>query len=336
VKGARILLSTKTANRIIADVYAVRSDYLQANRAQVEAFVNGLVQGHEALRALVQNKASRAAEYKQTLAAAAQILLDSPQAVSDAEGMYADADFAGRGGNEAFFGKAGNPRGFGQLNKEIQGAFGALGLVGQAAALDHAKLDYAKLGGGGATAAPPKAEAQRFDSEKVATIVARKQAQGRLGEGELFSFEVLFQPNQDKFPSELYSDAFKRVASLAATYGGAVITVEGHSDPMAYLRARKDGASQVVLGRTQQSAKNLSLARSVAVRDSIVTFAKSQGISLDPSQFAVVGHGIAQPKSGMCGSDPCAPKSEDEWKSNMRVEFRIIQIEAEASAFKPL
>ena len=28
VKGARMLLSTKTASRIIADVYAVRKDYL--------------------------------------------------------------------------------------------------------------------------------------------------------------------------------------------------------------------------------------------------------------------------------------------------------------------
>ena len=334
VKGARILLSTKTANRIIADVYAVRSDYLQANRAAVESFVNGLLQGHEALRQLVANKATRAAEYKQTLTSAAQILLDSPQAVSDAEGMYADADFVGLGGNQAFFTKAGNPRGFGPLNKEILSAFGAIGLASQAVALDHAKWDYARLGGGAGSA--PVAETRRFDSEKVATIVARKQQQGRLGEGELFSFEVLFQPNQDKFSADLYSDAFKRVASLAATYGGAVITVEGHSDPMAYLRARKDGASPVVLGRTQQSAKNLSLSRAAAVRDSIVTYSKSQGTSIDPSQFAVVGHGIAQPKSGICGGEPCAPKDEQEWKSNMRVEFRIIQIEAESSAFKPL
>ena len=334
VKGARILLSTKTANRIIADVYAVRSDYLQTNRAAVEAFVNGLPQGHDGLRQLVANKASRAAEYKQTLTAAAQILLDSPQAIADAEGMYADADFVGLNGNQAFFAKAGNPRGFGPLNKEITSAFTAIGLVSQAVALDHPKWDYGRLGGGAPAA--PVAETQRFDSEKVATIVARKQAQGRLGEGELFSFEVLFEPNQDKFPAQLYADAFKRVSSLAATYGGAVITVEGHSDPMAYLRARKEGAAQVVLGRTQQSAKNLSLARSVAVRDSVVAYAKSQGISIDPSQFAVVGHGISQPKSGMCGNEPCAPKNEQEWKSNMRVEFRIIQIEAEASAFKPL
>ena len=334
VKGARILLSTKTANRIIADVYAVRSDYLQANRAAVESFVSGLLQGHEALRQLVANKATRAAEYKQTLTSAAQILLDSPQAVGDAEGMYADADFAGMTGNQAFFAKATNPRGFAPLNKEISAAFGAIGLVSQAAALDHAKWDYGRLGGG--TSPAPVAEVQRFDSEKVATIVQRKQQQGRLGEGELFSFEVQFQPNQDKFSPDLYSDAFKRVAGLAATYGGAVITVEGHSDPMAYLRARKEGASPVVLSRTQQSAKNLSLSRAAAVRDSIVTYAKSQGTSIDPSQFAVVGHGIAQPKSGICSGEPCAPKDEQAWKSNMRVEFRIIQIEAEASAFKPL
>jgi len=72
------------------------------------------------------------------------------------------------------------------------------------------------------------------------------------------------------------------------------------------------------------------------VRDSIISYAKARGTSLDPSQFAVVGHGISQPKSGVCGGDPCAPKNEQEWQNNMRVEFRIIQIEAEASAFKPL
>jgi hypothetical protein len=37
----------------------------------------------------------------------------------------------------------------------------------------------------------------------------------------------------------------------------------------------------------------------------------------------------------MCGADPCAPASEAEWLANMRVEFRIIQVEAEASVFKP-
>ena len=333
VKGARILLSTKTANRIIADVYAVRSDYFESNRGEVEKFVQGLIQGEDALRKLVANKQARAAEFKDAMSAAARELLDSPQAISDTEGMYKDADFAGVAGNAAFFGKADNPRSFAALNKEIQGAFSALGLMAKAAPLEHAGWDYRKLGAGADVVA---AETRRFDAEKVATMVARKQSQGKLQEGELFSFEVFFKPNQDKFTADLYGDAFKKVASLAATYGGAIITVEGHSDPMAYLRAKRDGSPDVVLGRTQQSAKNLSLSRAIAVRDSLIAYAKSQGVSLDPTQFAVVGHGITQPKTGICGSDPCAPKSETEWQSNMRVEFRIIQVEAEASAFKPL
>jgi outer membrane protein OmpA-like peptidoglycan-associated protein len=90
-----------------------------------------------------------------------------------------------------------------------------------------------------------------------------------------------------------------------------------------------------VLSRIRQSAKNLSLTRANAVRDSIIDYAKQKGVRLDPSQFAVVGHGIARPTSGMCGADPCAPGTEAEWLANMRVEFRIIQVEAEASVFKP-
>jgi outer membrane protein OmpA-like peptidoglycan-associated protein len=170
----------------------------------------------------------------------------------------------------------------------------------------------------------------------VAGVVAQRQAQGKLGEGELFSFEVLFKPNQDKFPAELYTEAFKRVLNLASTYAGAIITVEGHSDPLGYLQAKKAGSPEVVLGRTAQSARNLSLSRAVAVRESVIAYARSQGVALDPSQFAVLGHGIQQPRTGVCGSDPCAPKTEQEWLSNMRVQFRLVQVEAEASAFKPI
>jgi hypothetical protein len=42
------------------------------------------------------------------------------------------------------------------------------------------------------------------------------------------------------------------------------------------------------------------------------------------------------PKSGMCGEDPCPPKTEQEWRDNMRVEFNMIPMEAESSAFEKL
>jgi outer membrane protein OmpA-like peptidoglycan-associated protein len=159
---------------------------------------------------------------------------------------------------------------------------------------------------------------------------------GTLKDGELFSFEIFFKPNQNDFPTDMYADDFKRVNEFASTYGGAVITIEGHSDPLGYLQKKRGGIPEMVLRQIKQAAKNLSISRAVKARDSLMEFAKGAGISLDQSQFTVVGHGITQPKSGMCGEDPCAPKTKEEWLSNMRVVFRVIQVEAESSVFKPL
>jgi len=69
--------------------------------------------------------------------------------------------------------------------------------------------------------------------------------------------------------------------------------------------------------------------RAIAVRDSVIQFATNKGVPLDQSQFTVIGHGIAQPKYPK-------PQTKEEWLSNMRVVFRIIQIEAEDEAFVPL
>jgi ABC-type nitrate/sulfonate/bicarbonate transport system substrate-binding protein/outer membrane protein OmpA-like peptidoglycan-associated protein len=333
VRGARMLLTTKTANRIIADVYAVRSDYLESHRDQVESFVRGLMQAEEQLRDLFKNRESRLADYQKTLAAAAEILLDSPQAVADAEAMYTDCEYVGFKGNVKFFEDPNYPRNLVKLNEEVQLAFTSMGLMGKRVSIDHAKWDYERFKAGLKDTAG--VEVQRFDKERVASVITRKQQQGALAEGELFSFEVYFQPNQNTFSADFYSDAFARVVELASTYGGAIISVEGHSDPMGYLSAKKQGNPEVVLGRIKQSAKNLSLTRAAAVRDSVIDYAGKHGIALDESQFAIVGHGIVRPKSGVCGSDPCPPKTEQEWRDNMRVEFRIIQVEAESTVFKP-
>jgi ABC-type nitrate/sulfonate/bicarbonate transport system substrate-binding protein len=334
VRGAKILLSTKTANRIIADVYAVRSDYLQAHRKDVQAFVHGLMVGEEQLRALVKGKAAKGAAYRKTMVAAATLLLDSPQAVADAEGLYADAEFVGYAGNVDFFANAKYPRSLAALNAEIQSGFAPTGLVRGNARLDGADWDYGALKRG--LTATVAAESPRFDEGQVAAVISKRQQQNRMTEGQLFAFEIFFEPNQNAFTADLYRESFDKVIDLSSTYGGALITIEGHSDPMAYLRGKKAGESELVLGRIRQSAKNLSLSRAIAVRDSLIEYARGKGITLDESQFAVVGQGIAQPRSGLCGADPCAPKDEREWRNNMRVQFRLLQVEAEAEVFKPL
>lgn len=332
VLGAQILLSTKTANRIIADIYAVRADFLEQNRGVVEKFVHGLMKGQEALAIVMASK--EPGVFQKTLSASADILLDSPQAVADAEGMYLDAEFVGWKGNVKFFGDAAYPRNFDKLTNEIQQSFMALGLMSSKITLEHARWDYTALSKG--LTDTSGVEAPKFDKQAVAAVVARKQQQGTLSEGELFRFEVYFKPNQNTFPSTMYEDSFKRVIDMASTYGGALITIEGHSDPLGYLKQQKKGESQIVLKRTRQSARNLSITRANAVRDSIVGFATGEGVTLDVTQFAIVGHGFESPSSGMCGQNPCAPKTEQEWLNNMRVVFRIIQVEAESSVFSPL
>lgn len=334
VKGAKILMSTKTANRIIADVYAVRSDYYEANRDTVRAFVHGLLLAEQQLKSLVKAKKSRMPQFRKMITASAKILLDSEQATGDAEALYGDCEYVGFAGNVKFFGDPNWPRNMVNLTKSIQSTLVSLGLLGKSVALAQAKWNYDRLREGLVGVAD--VQAPRFKSEEVAKVIEKKRAAGALGEGELFSFEILFKPNQNTFSSEMYADEFARVVDLASTYGGAIIIVEGHSDPMGFLRKKKQKAPEVMLKRIKQAAKNLSLTRATSVRDNVMAYAKSKGVSLDPTQFTVVGHGIMQPKTGMCGEDPCPPKTKDEWQSNMRVAFRIIQVEAEESVFKPL
>jgi len=333
VRGARVLLSTRTARRIITDVYAVRSDYLQSHRKEVRQFVHALLKAGEALQSLVADKQPRNSDYHQLMSAATLLLLESETA-ADVESLYADCELAGWQDNVNFFQSPTFLRSLAHLTYEIQPAFISLGLIESQTPLLSAGWDYSQLHDGlsliGSTFRP------RFNRQEVAAVVAQKQRQGTLNESELFSFEILFEPNQNDFPEKVYQDAFKKALEYASTYAGALITIEGHSDPLGYLRKRKSGESPMVLGRIKQSAKNLSLSRSVAVRDSLISYALSHGVTLNQSQFAVVGQGIAKPKTGICGDEPCAPKTEEEWSGNMCVEFRILQVEAESSLSNPL
>jgi len=331
INGAKILLSTKTANRIIADIYAVRADYFAKNKAKVEKFVHTLLKAQEQVQGIMQVQSS---ERKTLVKKAGKFLLDAEAAVADSEGLYADVEFTGYSDNVNFFTNSRYPRNMQRLSTEIQHQFVSLGLLNGVIGFEHAGWDYGRLQAG--LLNTQDSTASRFDSAKVSAVVARKQQQGTLADGTLFSFEVFFKPNQNTFSTELYADSFNKVIDLASTYGGALITIEGHSDPMGYLKKKKLGESGVVLKRIKQSAKNLSLTRANAVRKQLIEYGDSEKIRLDPGQFAVVGQGIRQPNTGICGGDPCAPKTEQEWRSNMRVVFRIIQVEAESSVFSPL
>ena len=322
VKGAKILLSTKTANRIISDVYAVRKDYFDSNRAQVKSFVKAMLQSEEEVRDLFKSKAS--ADMKNLLAISGKLLLDDRNAIEDVKGMYYDAEISAFNGNVKFFTDVKYPRNYKNLADEIQGSLISLGLLSRRSTLLIANWNYNELKDGLRYA--NKVKVSKFNPTET-SIVAEKLS--KTNRASLFSFEIFFKPNQNTFSASMYEKEFNRVIDNASTYGGALITVEGHSDPMGYLRKKKSGADPILLKKIKQAAKNLSYSRANAVREQIINYASSKGINLDINQFSIIGHGIEAPKHSV-------PNTKEEWQQNMRVQFKIIQVEAEEKVFRPL
>jgi len=333
VKGAKILLTTQTANRIIADVYAVREDYYQTNRGKVEKFTHALMVGQEQLEALLEAKSQRQAEYHQLVARSADLLFGAPQATAEVEGLLAGGCyFVGHAGNVQFFtSTALGARTFRNLMDEIQTSFVAMGLLTakSSALFLGAEWNFNALTADLTTAKAVSVAVPAFDRAKTEARVA-KGVEAELAvweEGTLFVVEVNFQPNQKVFTETQYADDFSKALKLVQTYGGALVSVEGHTDPKGLAWAKQKGESPQILAQMEQVGKNLSLDRANTVKTSFLAFAKKNGVKLDDSGIVSVGMGVRAPKFGQ-------PKTKDEWLSNMRVVFRIKQVEL--SEFQPL
>ncbi len=330
VKDAHIVLTSKTANRVIADVYAFRKDFFDQNRAKVQGFVHALMRGQESLAELRAQKAQKAAKYQQVLAKSADLLLGAPQATADVEALLGDCEFVGFAGNVAFFTGKGTTRTFEKLTEEIQASFISMKLMDRAVPLTAATWDYGVLAKGLANADLSLVSATpKFDTKKLAASV-EEELMAEPGsfsvDGTLFVIEIAFAPNQAKFSAANYAKDYDRALQLAQTYGGAVVLIEGHADPTGIQKAKRDGKPLTVLAEMEQAIKNLSLNRANAVRSSYLEFCKSKGLELDESQFIAVGVGVKSPKFP-------APRDAEEWAANRRVVFRVKQVEAEASEF---
>jgi len=317
VKGARIMLSTKTASRIIADVYAVRADYLERNKDKVKGFVTALTKAQQRLDELDRTRRQN------LLTKAARWLFDSAEAVPDVEGLLSDCTFVGETGNQQFFSGVGTTRSFRNLTAEIQGNFIQMGII-----KGKTQLNAADWKSDTSARVQPTQTRPRFDTRKVEQKISVEPTTWA-EEGTLFQVEITFSPNQSTFPIAQYAADFKKALDISQTYGGALIIIEGHSDPLGILQARENRRPAVEIQQMEQQAKNLSLQRAQEVRKSFLDYCRQQKISLDESQFVAVGLGISSPRFN-------PPRTREEWAANRRVQFRIKQIEAELDDFKPL
>jgi len=367
VAGAHVLNSTQQMSRSITDVYAVRADWYQGHREIVEKFVAGYLKGTEetvALRKGFEETKRLSPEYRALLTMSQSIFGREvlPTLEVDAHGLLLDCAFVGLPGQIAFFEDKGNLNGFAAKTKAALDMAVSWGYAAARNGFDPPNLDYRKI----AALSGLKYEAPAPAGGRIAAEAIDIFPDTALDDRTIVSFTINFEPNQADFSADRYGAEFRRAIQAASTFGNAVVVIRGHSDPTKtlvdliragmekglikrsgsgadyryFLEGRpldlsqterivallKDGTFETATNRpreTMQAALNLSHARAAAVRDSLVGYARQLSVNLDTSQIQPVGAGILEPVIPK-------PQNIQEARENMRVEFRIVRVPAEA------
>lgn len=371
VKGSRVLVSTADLSRSIADVYVCRKDFYDANKDLITKFVAGYLKACEEVLDLKKAfETSGSPEYMKLLQLTQDIYGKQviPTLEEDAHGLLCDCTFVGYPGNVAFFTQPNNLSGFEAFQESALNLAVSRGYAKVKTGLFPSGLDYNSPA---FTQYLTKVDAQRgerFRAEAVQDEIEALSTGGQLDDRTIVSFTINFEPNQETFSAVQYGSEYQRVVEMASRYGNAVIAIRGHADPTKTLLdlvqagTRKgllkrsgtsgnysysfngkpldlsmtntivsliesgefDGIPEFNPRETMQAALNLSRNRAETVRESIIAYAKSKGITLDVSQMQPVGVGIREPFIAK-------PANMEQAKQNMRVEFRLIRVTAEAA-----
>lgn len=324
VKGATILFSTQEAAAVIGDYIAVRRDYFEAHRAEIQAMVAGLFRAEERMRQFMADPSDPRREVLAKLMAD-ELLGGLPP--EEGVFLWQDAITDGWVGNVTHFTNPTDPRRYDQLTQEVNIALRGAGLLAQPYELDHAGWSYDEMADG--LESVSARQIASFDPDAAAQAVTDLRRKGLIEDATKIEFRVFFEPDSQRFPSDLYEDDFQEMLRLAATYSGAIITLEGHADPLHFLRREKEGADPKELRAIRTAGKNLSLQRAQALLAALEQYATGTGIAVNVDQFTLDGVGISAPKHN-------PPQSEQEWRENMRVVVRVLTTQAEATTFAPL
>jgi hypothetical protein len=370
VKGARVLVSTAQLSRSIADVYVCRKDFYDANKDQVMKFVTGYLKGCEEVIDIKKQYEDKGNDAYKSLLQLTQDIYGKTTipTLEDANGLVADCAFAGYSGNVAFFTQANNLTGFEAFQKSALDLAVSRGYARERMGLFPSGLDYKSPLFLSYLTKTKLERGERFRAEAVQSEIEQLSAGGALDDRTILAFTINFEPNQTEFGAVQYGAEFQRVMETAAKFGNAVVAVRGHADPTkTLLDLVKAGMAKGVLKRTgttgnysyslngkpldlsstaeltrlieqgafdgvpesnpretMQAALNLSRNRAEEVLTSIVEYAKTKGITIDKTQIQPVGVGIREPFVAK-------PTNLDEAKKNMRVEFRVVRVPAEAT-----
>ena len=259
VNDARVVVSTATLSRSIADVYACRKDFYDSNKSTIEKFFAGYLKGVEAVMQLKKSYENRGSqEYMKLL----QMIQDIygpdiiPTLEDDAHGLIADCTYVGQPGNVSFFNDQTNViTGFSGFNKSAIDMAISWGFAGKRYNLLPSDLNFSSSIFTSLLSNTVRMPVQRkrFKKETVRAEVEAFNEEDVLDEKTLVSFTIQFKPNQEKFSQTEYKEEFDRVVELAAKYGNAAVAIKGHTDPSKTLMTLvKTGIKRNIIKRTGQ------------------------------------------------------------------------------------
>src|SRR3954462_5700102 len=307
VKGNHMLVTTATANKLIADVWFARADFAKDNADIMEGITRGIFD------AMVDLKSQESKQKVAKLMAAGYSIPES-----DALGMLGDAHSANYAENRDFFLNQNNPTSFERTWNTAYFLYKRINAVSEQTPFDQV-MDFSiiqKLG------SEPKYSSQKNEYDIQFSPASAGTVQGEKDEILTEKVVIHFFPNSwdlnkkitrdanGKEGEELYDPSVgfvvEEIAKLAGPYGAARIVIEGPTDA-----SMKSSVPKSLV-------QELSLNRANSVKEAILR----KFPSLQPNQFSTAGLGWDRPADA---SDP------DNGAKNRRVEVKVYPAEAAPS-----
>jgi NitT/TauT family transport system substrate-binding protein len=307
VKGNHMLVTTATANKLIADVWFARADFAKDNADIMEGITRGIFD------AMVDLKSQESKQKVAKLMAAGYSIPES-----DALGMLGDAHSANYAENRDFFLNQNNPTSFERTWNTAYFLYKRINAVSEQTPFDQV-MDFSiiqKLG------SEPKYSSQKNEYDIQFSPASAGTVQGEKDEILTKTVVIHFFPNSWDLNKKITRDAngkeveelydpnvgfvVEEIGKLAGQYGAARIVIEGHTDA-----SMKSSVPKSLV-------QELSLNRANSVKEAILR----KFPSLQPNQFSTAGLGWDRPADA---SDP------DNGAKNRRVEVKVYPAEAAPS-----
>lgn len=304
IQDNHLLVTTATANKLIADVWFARADFAKDHPDICEGLVRGIFDGMELLKT---------DEGRQKAATFMSKLYNIP--ADECMGMLGDAHSTNYSENRDFFLNQNNPTNFERTWNTANYLYRHIGKISRPVSFDTV-MDFSvlqKLASEPVYASSKNEYQVQFTPKTVQSIKAES--------GEILTKVVMvhFFPNSydlykkvtvnedGKEIERLYDPnvemVLEEIGKLAGQYGAARIVIEGHADSS--MKGSVPGSL----------VKELSQNRANAVKEALL----KKFPSFDPRQFSVAGMGWDVP------SDSTDPLNH---AKNRRVEVKVYPLES--------